>query len=411
MKDALYILVLSKFGFYIFVLLFVTAGLPTVTYAAKMPGSHSITLFMAGDVMTGRGIDQVLPHPGDPRLHESFVKDARRYVALAEAANGLIQTPLQCKALWGGALLEWQRIAPDARLINLETSVTTSRDYWPGKGVHYKMHPNNIACLAEAGIDYCSLANNHVLDWGYSGLTETLASLADRKIRFSGAGENRQQAEQAAIIEVAEKGRVIVFSYGFRSSGIPSGWAAQPDKAGVNLLPNMTGSTVLLLKQQIDTLKQAGDIVVASIHWGSNWGYAVPQGHIDFAHRLIDEAGVDVIYGHSSHHPKPLEVYKGKLIIYGSGDFINDYEGISGYEEYRDDLVLMYFADIDPGSGKLIQLQLVPMQIKQFSLRRASEGDSLWLREILNRESRSMGARLQLTEDHVLTLEIKRAPG
>jgi len=259
-------------------------------------------------------------------------------------------------------------------------------------------------CLAEAGIDYCSLANNHVLDWGYSGLTQTLASLANSKIRFSGAGVNQQQAEQAAIIEVAEKGRVIVFSYGFRSSGIPSGWAAQTDKAGVNLLPNMTARTVRLVKQQIDTLKQADDIVVASIHWGSNWGYAVPQDHIDFAHRLIDKAGIDVIYGHSSHHPRPLEVYNGKLIIYGSGDFINDYEGISGYEDYRDDLVLMYLADINPGSGKLIQLQLVPMQIKQFSLRRASEGDSLWLRETLNREGRSMGTRLQLTEDHVLTL-------
>ncbi len=167
----------------------------------------------------------------------------------------------------------------------------------------------------------------------------------------------------------------------------------------------MAARTVRLVKQQIDTLKQAGDIVVASIHWGSNWGHVVPQDHIDFAHRLIDEAGVDVIHGHSSHHPRPLEVYNNKLIIYGSGDFINDYEGISGYEEYRDDLVLMYFVDIDPGSGKLVQLQLVPMQIKQFSLRRASEGDSLWLHETLNREGWSMGTRLQLTEDHVLTLE------
>lgn len=101
------ILVPGKFGLYSFVLLLVTAGLPTVAYAAKMPGSHIITLFMAGDVMTGRGIDQALPYPGNPRLHESFVKDARRYVALAEAVNGPIQTPLQCKTLWGEALLEW----------------------------------------------------------------------------------------------------------------------------------------------------------------------------------------------------------------------------------------------------------------------------------------------------------------
>lgn len=390
---------------HVLILLFVAAASPAVTYAADMPNSQTITLFMAGDVMTGRGIDQVLPYPVDPRLHEAYVKDARQYVALAEAANGPIQKPLQCEMLWGAALREWQHIGPDVRIVNLETSITTSRDYWPVKGIHYKMHPKNITCLSEAEIDHCSLANNHVLDWGYAGLDETLTSLADAGIGFSGAGENRQQAERAAIIGVAGKGRVIVFSYGFRSSGISSDWAAQADRAGVNLLPNLSVRTVQQVKRQVDELKQAGDIVIASIHWGSNWGYSVPTRHIDFAHRLIDEAGVDVIHGHSSHHPRPLEVYNDKLIIYGSGDFINDYEGISGYEEYRDDLALMYFADIDPGPGKLVQLQLVPMQIKGFSLRRASKNDSLWLQETLNREGRSMGTRLRLTEDHILTLE------
>ena len=389
----------------VLLLLFVAAASPAVAYAANMSSSPAITLFMAGDIMTGRGIDQVLPHPGDPRLHESYVKHAGRYVGLAEAANGPIQKPLQCDALWGEALQEWQRMAPDVRLVNLETSITTSRDYWPGKGIHYKMHPKNMSCLGEAGIDYCALANNHVLDWGYNGLDETLASLSAAGIRFSGAGKNLQQAERAAIIDVAGKGRVIVFSYGFRSSGISSEWAAGPDKAGVNLLPDLSEPTVERIRQQVDELKRPGDIVVASIHWGSNWGYAIPGRHVDFAHRLIDEAGVDVIHGHSSHHPRPLEVHNGKLIIYGSGDFINDYEGIRGYEEYRDDLVLMYFAEIDPGSGKLVQLQLVPMQIRRFSLRRASKDDSLWLQQTLNRESRSMGTRLRLTEDRVLILE------
>ncbi|MDH3386995.1 MAG: CapA family protein [Gammaproteobacteria bacterium] len=405
MKSQPNILVRGKSWCYGFVLLFVTAGLPAMTYAAKMSTSHAITLFMAGDIMIGRGIDQVLPHPGDPRLYEPYVKDAGGYVALAEAANGNIQKPLRCETLWGAALPEWQRIAPDVRLVNLETSITTSRDYWPGKGIHYKMHPENITCLSEAGIDHCSLANNHVLDWGYGGLGETLASLAAAGIGFSGAGENLEQAERAAIIDVADKGRIIVFSYGFRSSGISSDWAAQADQAGVNLLPDLSARTVRRVRQQVEELKQAGDIVIASIHWGSNWGYAVPRRHIDFAHGLIDEAGVDVIHGHSSHHPRPLEVYNGKLIIYGSGDFINDYEGIGGYEEYRDDLVLMYFADIDPGSGKLVRLQLVPMQIKRFSLRRASAADSQWLQQTLNREGRLMGTRLKLTEDLVLTLE------
>ena len=370
-----------------------------------MSSSHPLTLFLAGDTMTGRGIDQVLPHPGDPRLYEPYVRHAGRYVALAEAASGPMQKPLRCETMWGAGLREWRRIAPDVKLVNLETSITTSRDYWPDKRIHYKMHPKNITCLVEAGIDHCSLANNHVLDWGYAGLGETLKSLAAAGIGFSGAGEDRRQAERAAIIDVAGKGRVIVFSYGFRSSGIASAWAAQPDRAGVNLLPDMSARTVRSIERQVDALKRPGDIVVASIHWGGNWGYAVPGGHIDFAHRLIDHAGVDVIHGHSSHHPQPLEVYQDKLIIYGSGDFINDYEGIGGREKYRGDLVLMYFADIDPDSGKLVHLQLVPMQIKRFSLQRASKADSRWLQQTLNREGGSMGTRLRLTPDGVLIPE------
>ena len=75
--------------------------------------------------------------------------------------------------------------------------------------------------------------------------------------------------------------------------------------------------------------------MVASVHWGSNWGYDIPREQTVFAHRLIDEAGVDIIHGHSSHHVRAIEVYKDRLILYGCGDFLNDYEGISGYEEFR----------------------------------------------------------------------------
>jgi Putative enzyme of poly-gamma-glutamate biosynthesis (capsule formation) len=82
-------------------------------------------------------------------------------------------------------------------------------------------------------------------------------------------------------------------------------------------------------------VKQQGDIVVASIHWGGNWDYKVPREQREFAHKLIDEAGVDVIHGHSSHHIKGIEVYRGKLIMYGCSDLLNDYEGISGlYEDF-----------------------------------------------------------------------------
>jgi poly-gamma-glutamate capsule biosynthesis protein CapA/YwtB (metallophosphatase superfamily) len=366
--------------------------------------SNLITMFLAGDVMTGRGIDQVLPHPGNPLIHEPSMRSALGYVELAERTNGPIRKPVSFSYVWGDALEEWERLQPDLRIINLETSVTTSNDYWEGKGINYRMHPENIPSLTAARIDYCSLANNHVLDWGYAGLTETLETLKNAKIHTAGAGHNLQQAESPAVMEVRDKGRVIVFSYGLTTSGIPPSWAASEDKPGANLLADLSDQTVLHIKANVEAMKQPGDIVVASIHWGSNWGYEIHSEQTVFAHKLIDEAGVDVIHGHSSHHIQGIEVYKEKPIIYGSGDFLNDYEGIGGYEHFRPDLVLMYFVSVDPSTGKLVQLQMTPMQIKHFKVNRASSADTLWLRDLLNREGKRFETRVEMNPDGTLTL-------
>ena len=130
--------------------------------------------------------------------------------------------------------------------------------------------------------------------------------------------------------------------FGFASAdcGVPADWAADAATPGVNLLPDL--SLVMAEKAAASgrTWRQPGDVLIASIHWGGNWGYRIPADQRRFAHALID-GGFDVVHGHSSHHPKGIEIYRRKLILYGCGDFINDYEGISGNEEYRGDLALM----------------------------------------------------------------------
>lgn len=360
--------------------------------------NQTITLFLCGDVMTGRGIDQVLPYPSNPRIHEFYMNSARGYVQLAEAANGPIPKPVGFDYIWGDALEELRHVGPDARIINLETAVTTSSDFWPDKGINYRMHPRNVPCLTAADIDCCVLANNHVLDWGYGGLTETLTTLAGAGLKVAGAGRNQAEAEAPAIIEVARKGRVLVFGFGDDSSGIPELWGARGDKPGVNLLPDLSERTLSRIAERISDLKRKGDCVVASIHWGGNWGYKIPNAQREFAHGLIDLAHVDVVHGHSSHHPKGVEVYQGKPILYGCGDFLNDYEGISGYEEFRGDLSLMYFVTLDLATGKLASLMMSPMQTKRFRLNYATPKDALWLQQALDRESRRLGARIELID-------------
>ena len=122
---------------------------------------------------------------------------------------------------------------------------------------------------------------------------------------------------------------------------------------------------------------------------------------------LIDSGAVDVVHGHSSHNVRPLEVYRGKLILYGAGDFLNDYEGIAGNEEYRDDLALMYFPTLDSKTGRLTRLRMVPLQIFRSSLRGGLHpADAAWLRDLLNRESRRFGTRAKL-ENGQLGIELE----
>jgi poly-gamma-glutamate capsule biosynthesis protein CapA/YwtB (metallophosphatase superfamily) len=370
-----------------------------------MPSHPVITIFMCGDVMTGRGIDQVLPYPSDPHIHEPYVRDARRYVELAEAANGPIPKPVNFAYIWGDALDILERMAPDVKIINLETSITTCDDYWKGKGINYRMHPRNISCLTAAGIHVCTLANNHVLDWGYGGLLETQQVLK-KEINITSAGAGRSLAEAAApaVMEVAGKGRVIVFSFGSETSGIPAKWAAGANSAGVHLVPDLSDKTVSAIQSGISAWKRPGDIVVASIHWGGNWGYVIPGEETEFAHNLIDHAGVDIVHGHSSHHAKGIEVYHGKPVIYGCGDFINDYEGIYGYEQFMGELGLMYFVQMDPSSGKLSGLRMKPTRMKRFTVHHASHADALWLRDMLNREGKQFGTGVNMDEDTTLNL-------
>lgn len=367
---------------------------------------ESITLLLCGDVMTGRGIDQALPHPGNPRICEPYVTSATEYLALAERKNGPLPRPLDFTYIWGDALEELAQVNPDLRIVNLETAVTRSEDC-SDKGISYRMNPDNIPCIVAAGIDCCVLANNHVLDWGRGGLLETLEVLRKAGIANAGAGRNRKEAAAPALLSVPGKGRALVFSFGLPSSGIPIDWAAGEERPGVNLLRDLSGGELDDFAKEVKAVKKTGDIVIASIHWGANWGYEVPEAQRDFARNLIDVAGVNVIHGHSSHHVKGMEVYKGQLIIYGCGDFFDDYEGIAGYEKYRDDLVLMYVVTLDTRTGLLLSCEMKPFQIRRFRLNRASEEDANWLRDVLCREGSKLGTRVEIDRNGQLVLSWK----
>jgi poly-gamma-glutamate synthesis protein (capsule biosynthesis protein) len=195
-----------------------------------------VRICLAGDVMTGRGIDQALPHPCDAALREDYVQSATEYVRLAEAANGPIPRPVAFTYVWGAALDELDRLRPDVRIVNLETSITRSNRF-AAKGINYQMSPENAGCLAAAAINCCTLANNHILDFESDGLLDTWSALDRPHIKSVGAGRNAIEAAAPAIMDVGGGARVLVWSFASTSSGVPRSWAAARDRAGVNLLP------------------------------------------------------------------------------------------------------------------------------------------------------------------------------
>ena len=361
--------------------------------------TESLALCLVGDVMLGRGIDQIMPTPGDPRLRERYVASAKDYIALAERMNGPIPKPAAFSYVWGDALAELERVKPHVHIINLETSITGSRDYAP-KGINYKMNPANIACLTAAGIDCCVLANNHVLDFGEAGLIETLQTLKTARINSAGAGRDTEEAAAPAVISAIDATRVLVFGFGCTSSGIPPGWSAADGRPGINLLRNFSQRTVAIIAARVRAARRPGDILVASIHWGGNWGYDIAAEEIRFAHALIEEAGFDVVHGHSSHHAKAVEIYRQRPILYGCGDFLNDYEGIASYEEYRGEVTAMYFPRLDAATGRLLDFRLTPFRIRRFQLHRANREDAAWLCDRLDRESARFATRVVLDEDN-----------
>ena len=353
-------------------------------------GNDALSLFLAGDVMTGRGVDQILAHPGDPALREDSIHDARAYVRLAERASGPVPRPVAPEYLWGELLGELERASPSARIINLETSITANGGFAPEKGIHYRMHPQNLRCLTCARLDVCVLSNNHVLDFGREGLRDTLDQLHAAGLQSCGAGRDRDEAEAPARLD-----GLCVFGLCAESSGVPPGWAAASDRPGVALIEPSPRSADALLRR-IDRLRGTERVVV-SIHWGGNWGDAIPEAHVAFARRLVD-GGVDLVHGHSSHHPRAIEVYRGKLILYGCGDLIDDYEGIGGYEAYGPDPRLAYFAQLDEG-----RLRIVPYASRRMRLEAASAEDAAALARSLTALSARFGSRF-VAEDRALRL-------
>ncbi len=221
---------------------------------------------------------------------------------------------------WGDTLPVFHHA--DVRLCNLECVLSDQGTPWSAtpKVFHFRSDAKNIATLTAARIDAVSLANNHVLDFGYEALFQMLSLLRAAGIHYAGAGSTLSEASAAAIWEVkGQKIGLIAFT-----DNEPA-WEATVQRPGVFYVPiRLQDKRAEHLLELVKKTRERVDLLLVSAHWGPNQGYTPPAEHIPFAHALID-AGADVIFGHSGHVVRGIEIYKHKPILYCTGDFIDDY--------------------------------------------------------------------------------------
>lgn len=267
--------------------------------------------------------------------------------------------------VWGNTLPILQ--SADAVIDNLEAVIAKSGTPWqPEKVFYFKADPKAIEVLKAGNITYVTNANNHAMDYDREALVEMLDHLDKTGIVHSGAGRNLEEAMKPALLSVGLL-KIAVIAW---TDNEPS-WKAGDDLPGVHHLRVNSGSLKILSKQ-ISEAKQAGaDLIIISAHWGPNMVEFPPQAFQDFAKGLID-AGADIFYGHSSHVFQGVEVYKGKLIMYDTGDFVDDY---AVDPELRNDMSFIFRVVVDETGPRKLELLPVLINGQEFCQVNLAEGN------------------------------------
>jgi poly-gamma-glutamate capsule biosynthesis protein CapA/YwtB (metallophosphatase superfamily) len=320
--------------------------------------SGSATIALAGDVMLGRAVADTI------------------------ALQGFAHP-------WGNLLPRlWE---PDLFLINLECALTTETQEWGDSSVkpfHFRADPSAARTLRLARVDCATIANNHIADFGTAGLLETVRTLEAAGIAHAGAGPNQIAARAPARL-LARQWRIAVVAF----ADHPPEWAAGPETTGLNYTPVSTyPPQFAAVERALAEARHGADFVVFSAHWGPNMRSRPTALFRAFARRVVD-AGADVFWGHSAHVPQGVEVRNGKLILYDTGDFVDDY---AVNRALRNDLSGLFLVRV--GTNGVERLEVLPVRIGGCQVNLAVGSDRSWCLNRIAGLSEEMGTMFTQTE-------------
>jgi len=299
----------------------------------------------------------------------------------------------------------WSDVLPlllkaDRRLINLECVISSrGREWQPGsKAFHFRAHPRAIDFLRAAKIDCVTLANNHVLDYGTDALLECLALLDRAGIKRSGAGASLAEALAPAVLDLPQ------FRLGILSlTDNEPEWEAGEKKPGVHYIAYDAKGLVEPYRsrfaQHLKQVRRQADLVMVSAHVGPNWGPPSVAMRM-LAHQIID-LGADLYWGHSNHTAQGIEIYKGKAILYSTGDFIDDYAVDSGE---RNDLSFLFILELERGC--IARIVLHPVCIEDFYVRLAKDQEIAFLQRTMQAKCATFGTAVEF-HDRMGTIAVQ----
>ena len=296
------------------------------------------------------------------------------------------------EALWGDVLP--LMLDADCLLINLECVISDRGEEWhpTTKAFHFRARSRALEFLQAANVDAVTLANNHVLDYGPDALLDCLRLLDEAGIKRTGAGATLQESLAPASVELPQRSVSVVAL----TDNEPD-WEATATKPGVNYVAyderGLSEPYRSRLAQALSSARQKTGLVIASAHVGPNWG-APSRAMQALAHDLLD-MGADLYWGHSNHTPQGIECYKGKAILYSTGDFVDDYM-IDQNE--RNDLSFLFLLETE--RGRIARIRLYPTCIEDLGVRLANERDMSFLKRTMGMKCAAFGVNIEF-DNHV----------
>jgi len=288
-------------------------------------------------------------------------------------------------AVWGDLLARLRDL--DGLVVNLECALSTRGEPWrrTRRAFHFRADPDwAVPALERAGVDCCALANNHVLDFEEAALHDTLAALDAAGIAHAGAGRTRTDAFEPAAVSVADVDVAVVSV----TDNTPE-YAATASTPGTAYgeIDADDGKTRVAVGDALDrALAGDPDLLIASLHWGPNMVETPPERFRAFARWLVDR-GVDVVHGHSAHVFQGVEVYRGRPVLYDTGDFVDDY---AVDDRLRNDRSFLFELSVTP-AGDPVELRLHPTVIDDCAVHEADPDAAAWSRDRMRDLSAAFG--------------------